>query len=266
MIRNPVRTSACVGIGVGAAALCWVWAAGPSPAQPIDMNQLEQVLRGEGPPEAEYTDEFFLEDLRFSYTGRNRFFSLEPGYRLHLAGESDGEQVELFITVLRETRLISMVVDGRLLRVRARVIEEREFKDGALFEVSRNFYARCTRTNDIFYFGEEVCFFEGDQCVDDAGAWLAGQDGALPGIIMPGSFLLGSRYFQELAPGVALDRAEHVEMGQIFTVPAGVFEDCVVVLETNELEPNSESVKVYCPGVGLVVDDELVLVSYGFGG
>ena len=46
---------------------------------------------------------------------------------------------------------------------------------------------------------------------------------------MPGRFLLGSRYFQELAPGVALDRAEHVKMG--FTVHAAgtTFEDCVEV-------------------------------------
>ena len=32
-------------------------------------------------------------------------------------------------------------------------------------------------------------------------------------MIMPGTFLLGARYFQELADGIALDRAEHMEMG-----------------------------------------------------
>ena len=41
----------------------------------------------------------------------------------------------------------------------------------------------------------------------------AGIDGAKPGIVMPGSFLLGSRYYQEIAPDVAMDRAENIGVG-----------------------------------------------------
>jgi hypothetical protein len=37
----------------------------------------------------------------------------------------------------------------------------------------------------------------------------------------------------------------------------------VEVTETTPLEPDSESVKIYCPEVGLVVDDVFELVSYG---
>ena len=79
---------------------------------------------------------------------------------------------------------------------------------------------------------------------------------------MPGSFLLGSRYFQERAPGVGLDRAEHVAMGLTLTVPAGTFKDCVEVLETASLEPNAMSTKRYCPGIGLVFDDGVELVDF----
>jgi hypothetical protein len=79
---------------------------------------------------------------------------------------------------------------------------------------------------------------------------------------MPGSFLLGSRYFQEQAQEVALDRAEHVAMGLTVTVPAGTFVDCVQVFETTTLEPNSKGTKIYCPGVGLVNDGEVELVDF----
>ena len=135
--------------------------------------------------------------------------------------DDDGELVRLKITVLNQTKKITFKTkEGESLTVYARVVEERESKGGKLVEVSRNFYARCTQTNDVFYFGEDVDIYDEDgvMIVSHDGAWLAGKNGALPGVIMPGRFLLGSRYFQELAPGVALDRAEHVKMG--FTVHA----------------------------------------------
>ena len=83
---------------------------------------------------------------------------------------------------------------------------------------------------------------------------------------MPGTFLLGSRYFQELAPGVALDRAEHVRMGLTVTTPAGTFQECVEVKETTPLEPGAVSTKVYCAELGLVVDNVVRLVEFHIAG
>jgi hypothetical protein len=53
-------------------------------------------------------------------------------------------------------------------------------------------------------------------------------------------------------------------MGLEVTVPAGTFTDCVQVTETTPLEPGSETEKIYCPEVGLVIDDVFELVEYGF--
>jgi hypothetical protein len=64
-----------------------------------------------------------------------------------------------------------------------------------------------------------------------------------------------------MAPGVALDRAEHVETGLEITVPAGTFDDCIEVTETTPLDPNEESTKVYCRDVGLVIDEDLELTA-----
>jgi hypothetical protein len=213
-----------------------------------------------------FTEEFFLAGCTFDSRGGNAFFSLEPGYQLYLAGEDHGELVELYITVLRETRDVTIDVGGRLRTVRTRVIEERESVDGELFEISRNFYARCVETSDVFYFGEDVCFFENGECVGTGGSWLAGAGGAVPGIIMPGRFLLGSRYFQEQAPGVALDQAEHTAMGVALDVPAGHLEGCATVFETSGLEPQAHDEKIYAPGIGLVKDGAIELVRAGFVG
>jgi hypothetical protein len=75
------------------------------------------------------------------------------------------------------------------------------------------------------------------------------------------AFLLGSRYFQEQAPGVALDRSEHTDADLSLELPVGVLEDCVEVTETTPLEPGSQSTKNYCPGFGLAVDGDLELTA-----
>lgn len=260
--RNVARLGAA---GAAIAAM----SAGSTVGGPVNVEQLRRVLEGgvaenviRGEPT--FTEEFFLDECSFRPKGANLFFSLRAGYQLHLAGDDDGEMIDLYITVLDETRVVEFEVSGVPYRVRTRVIEEREYIDGELYEISRNFYARCRETGSVFYFGEDVCFFEDDECVSDSGSWLAGVDGAAPGVIMPGTWLLGARYYQEIAPGVALDRAEHTQMGVTIQTPAGLLENCVVVLEDSPLDAGATSEKVYAPGIGLVKDGPIELVSYGY--
>lgn len=214
-------------------------------------------------PATGFTTDFALEECTFSNEDRNPYFSLEPGDRLVLEGDDDGETVRVRITALNATRTVRVTTPtGVPLRVVTRVIEEREWIDDELVEVSRNYYARCEETSDVVYFGEDVDIYEDGVVVSHDGAWLAGKNGAQPGIIMPGRYLLGARYFQEIAPGVALDRAKHTAMRLDIDTPAGSFENCVEVIETTPLEPGHESRKVYCPGIGLVVDSVAELVDF----
>jgi hypothetical protein len=204
--------------------------------------------------DVQFTDEFFADDCTFRDNGENELFELAPGVRLVLEGEEDGEVIRHVIEVTNETRM----VDG----VRTRVVTETESADGELTEVSRNFFAECRETRSVFYFGEEVDIYEEGQIVSHEGAWLAGENGARAGIIMPGTILAGSRYFQEIAPGVALDRVEHLATGVTVETQAGDFEDCLAVRDTSALDPTAAGdVKIYCPGVGLVKDGPLELVS-----
>ena len=214
----------------------------------------------------EFTDQFPIADCQFKTTGGNPYFILQNNRVLHYDNQQcvdDGECDEfeqLWITVLPQTRMITFELDGEWITVNTRVIEELEMVDFAFAEQSLNFFAECQGTGDVYYFGEEVDV-AGDPT--NPGQWLAGVNGALPGIIFPGgAFLLGARYFQEIAPNdEALDRAEHVEVGEEISVPAGDFENCVKVEETTPLDKKELSEKTYCYGVGLVVDEDLELVS-----
>jgi hypothetical protein len=211
----------------------------------------------------EYTTDFGFSDGHvFLANGGNAYFSLEPGRFHRLEGTNeDGEFVEVEMTVTTKVIKIPFEMDGMSMFANARVIEEREWVDGALDEISLNFYARCPESGGIYYFGEEVRIYEDGQAVSNEGSWRVGTDGARPGLFMPPVFLLGARYYQEQAPGVALDRAEHLESGLVVKTPAGVFEDCVMVLESSDLEEDEETIKVYGKGVGLLVDEYLELVE-----
>ena len=211
-----------------------------------------------------FTDDFPVEECTFTPFGGNELFSLMPGRRTYFdnsacvaAGECE-EREDLVITVTRELKKVWIDDDKERRPIWTRVVIEHEREDGQIREISRNYFAMCVPSRDVYYFGEDVDIYAGGKVVSHAGAWLAGRHGAEPGIIMPDSaFILGQRYYQELAPGVALDRAEHVEADLEIDLQAGNFDDCVEVSETTPLEPGSESTKVYCPGVGLVIDNDL---------
>ncbi len=211
-----------------------------------------------------YTNQFPIESCDFDTKGGNPYLRLNINRQLYLSNSGCGEcvaedgLVELWITVLPQTRVVSFPHAGKMRSVRTRVIEEYETVNGELEEVSRNFVADCTPMHDVYYFGEQVFDGDGNLLPD---SWLAGVDGARPGILVPDrAYLLGSRYFQEFAPN-AKDRVEHTSMGFEVEVPAGTFKRCVEMTETTPLEPESESLKTYCPGVGLVRDDDLELVA-----
>lgn len=214
------------------------------------IMSISSLLAGCGSSEdVEWVSEFTVEKDEFASVGRNLYFILEPDYQLVL--EDGGER--LSITVLSETK----VIDG----VETRVVEERETKDGRLVEVSRNYFAISKRTNDVFYFGEDVDIYENGRVVSHEGAWQAGVDGARFGLVMPGKIVLGAGYQQETAPRVATDRARNISTNETVKTPAGEFKDCLKVEETTPLERGAKEYKRYAPGVGLVQDGSLKLVS-----
>jgi hypothetical protein len=161
------------------------------------------------------------------------------------------------ITVLTETKR----VDG----VETRVVEERETNNGAPVEVSRNYFAISKRTNAVFYFGEDVDMYKDGKVVNHEGSWLAGVNGARFGLMMPGLPLMRARYQQEVAPPVAMDRAEIVSLTESLRTPAGSFTDVVKIEETTPLEPGTKEYKFFARGVGLLQDGSLKLTRYGPG-
>jgi hypothetical protein len=198
--------------------------------------------KNQDPDKRAYTETFLMDEKDLTTVGRNPYFILEPGYQMYY--ESKDKKETLTVTVLEETKKIA--------GIDTRIVEERELVDGKEKEVSRNYFAICKRTNNVYYFGE-----------DAGGAWMHGQKGARFGLLMPGSPLIGARYYQEVAPGDAMDRAEVISLSETYETPAGKFEKVLKTLETTPLEPKEHANKFYAPGVGKIFDAGLLLVRYG---
>lgn len=198
----------------------------------------------------EFTQAFPLAQCTFSVTGRTSHFILEPGHTLVL---EDKKGVHLAITVLNETENVGGVT--------TRVVEERQTEQGALVEVSRNYFAICGENKSVFYFGEAVDNYKDGKIVNHDGSWRHGINGATAGLMMPALPSLGSRYYQEVAPKVAMDRAEITATDTRLKTPHSTLTHVLETRESTPMEPGVSELKAYAPGIGLVRDADLLLVS-----
>jgi hypothetical protein len=229
-------------------ALCLsTWAAGQAGGKtpPQDKKGLEKDLEG-------WTHDFGEDKADLTHTGRNRFFILEPGYYQVL----EKGDVKIVIEVMKETKMI----DG----VETRVVIETETKGGKLKEITKDYFAISKKTSSVYYMGEDVDEYKDGKIVGHPGTWHSGVKGARYGLMMPGTPLIKGKYYQEIAPGIGMDRAEIVSMGETVVTKAGTFKNCLKIEETTPLEPGNKEYKHYAPGVGLIDDNGPLLVEYGF--
>jgi hypothetical protein len=200
-----------------------------------------------------WVQKFPVETKDLATEGENPYFILKPGYQTTFEGEEGAKAGKLIITVLKETL--------NLGGIDTRIVEEREWSGGELVEVSRNYFAISQKTGDVYYFGEDVDMYKKGKVVNHEGSWRHGSKGATFGLMMPGKPVVGMKFYQEQAKGVAMDRAEIVSLTDKLTTHAGAFDRCLKTRETTPLEKLASEYKIYAPGVGLVKDGELELVS-----
>jgi hypothetical protein len=185
----------------------------------------------------------------FSLANTNPFFPIDVGRQLILTGEEEGEAVVLQVTVLDRTRTIAGVT--------TRVVEEREFRDGELAEVTWNYHVRASDGTNCYY-GEDVDIYE-EGGISHEGAWCADQPGRQAGIFMPAEPKPGMKYQNEVAPGVAEDEAKIVGIGPV-TVPFGRFTNTIRIREFDPLSGDKDR-KVHAAGVGIIIDGVLSLTE-----
>jgi hypothetical protein len=178
----------------------------------------------------------------------NPYLPLLPGSRWRLKGRTaDGREVDT-ITVLGRTR--------QVMGVTTTVVRDVVRLEGSLAEKTWDWFAQDLRGN-VWYFGEDTAEYRGGEVVSRAGAWEAGVNGALPGIVMPADPAVNDASRQEFARGEAEDMGWVVQTGVRATVPFGSFDGVIRILEWSPLEPRIVAEKLYAPGVGFLAEEAL---------
>src|SRR6059036_3610925 len=178
----------------------------------------------------------------------NPYFPLPVGRTLVYEGIKDGQTQLDTVTVTDQTK----VIEG----ITARMVSDVSTNDGTLLEKTFDFYAQDKQGN-VWYLGEDTTAYLANGKTDTSGSWQAGVHDAEPGIIMEANPQIPDAYRQEFLVGEAEDTAWVVERGGTVTVPYGKLRNTLTTLEATRIEPGLYDLKVYAPGIGIVLEQAL---------
>jgi hypothetical protein len=185
----------------------------------------------------------------------NPYFPLKPGSIYVYDGVTEKGLEHNVVTVTSDTKVI--------LEVTCVVVRDRVYvgTDRTLEEDTIDWYAQ-DKFGNVWYFGENAVEYGPDGLIVGlGGSWMAGVDGATPGIIMKAIPQIdppqvGGLYRQEFALGVAEDMAQVIGLSQPTTTPIpnppGPFNNCLETKEFSPLEPDVVEHKFYVSGIGNV--------------
>lgn len=229
------------------------YASGVGPVRDEELFLVEYVA-GSGEPAELDLAVCDPAQITFSLTIDNPYFPLPVGRQLVLQGVEDGATIRMELDVLTDTEVVGGIT--------TRVVTETEYEDNVIKELTRNYFAQ-SASGDVCYFGEAVENYENGVLTNTNGTWRA-ENGNQPGIQMPASPQVMTQFYQEVAPGVAEDKSAIGELGLSRTVPAGSYDNVLQALDWNELEGQTladAEEKYYAPGIGLIQDGVLELIS-----
>lgn len=193
-------------------------------------------------------DEFNVDNFSDSTHIDNPYLPLVPGTQLVLSGTAFGVDHQVLFTVSDVTK----VING----VNTVVLFDQDINEGALLEAELAFFAQDDDGN-VWAMGEyPEEFDEDDQSFLGApSTWIAGVDGAQPGVATQAEPEVGTPpYIQGFAPSIEFeDQGQVIAEDQNVCVPAGCFDDVIVVEETNLADPEDGlQFKFHAPGTGVV--------------
>ena len=202
----------------------------------------------------------------FSPKITNKYVTLGKGTKLVYEGKTEDGLERVEITISGKTK--------KIMGVNTLVYRDKVWLDGELVEDTWDYLAQ-HKNGDVWYFGEDVNNYENGKLVDHEGSWLAGKDGAKPGIWVKANPQVGEVYRQEYLKGEAEDMVRVLSIKEKVKVPYGSFTNCLKTYDFTPLDLDSKENKYYCPGVGALVQEtdqatgdkvKLIEVRRGSGG
>jgi hypothetical protein len=200
-----------------------------------------------GQPAKNATDSFDPCNFGNPATGANKFLPLEPGTQSTSEGfVKFGNKRTAHVRATTVTD-VSKEIDG----VRTVVILDQDIIHGQIEEQGLHYVAEDTQGN-VWSLGSYTESDDRGQFVKVSEAWLAGVNGAKPGILMLADPHPGApAYSESTVPGGEVSKSKVVKTGQSQCVPSKCYKDVLVI------EEGGAERKYYAPGVGQIKTEPL---------
>src|ERR1051326_3520784 len=180
----------------------------------------------------------------------NKWLPLRPGTQWVYKGFTQEDKKRVPVRVVQTVTDLTKVING----VRAVVVWDVDYKEGKVQESEIIFLAQ-DKDGNVWLLGELHETYDDAEFVGGR-AWIAGLEGSSAGIMMKADPRPGTpSYSQGYAPPPFnwADRAVVERVGQKVCVPAGCYNDVLVIAESSRKEgPDAQQLKYYAPGVGYV--------------
>jgi hypothetical protein len=174
----------------------------------------------------------------------NKWFPLAVGSKWHYRGLEGHTHMVDKVRVTPKTKKI----EG----VKTTVVHDVVSKHGRPVEITRDFYAQDHRGN-VWYFGEATREVDRHgNTTSTEGSFLAGKNGARPGLFMPGHPKVGMTARQEYLKGHAADHFKVLDLDAHVSVPFVTSHHALRTKEWTPLEPGVIDNKYYVAGIGSV--------------
>lgn len=180
----------------------------------------------------------------FSTKITNKYFTLPVGRKLTYEGKVGNNVETNHIEIETGTKTI-MGVDTIIYR-------DKVYVAGELTEDTKDYLAQ-DRKGNVWYFGEDVNNYDKGILKNHTGSWIAGLDGAKPGIWIKANPISGDSYRQEYYKGKAEDATDVLNVSQTVPTKLATYSGCVKMKDWSFLEANAQEYKYYCPEVGALV-------------
>lgn len=191
-----------------------------------------------------------LSPAMFNNPQPNAYYPLKPGTVSRYEGTEEGRRLFERLKITRRTKMIEGVRTTVVHDVLRRA-------DDTLAEETHDWYA-ADNDGNVWYFGERTATYDRlGHVLSRDGSWQASVDGAVAGMIMPAHPRPTDAFRQELYVGQAEDQAWIVQRHISTSVPYGQLDDVVRSFEWTRLEPGVMSLKLYAPGLGIVVEKDV---------
>lgn len=188
-----------------------------------------------------------IDPREFSTVINNPYFTVTPGQKMIYEAQTKDGTERIEILILSEIK--------EIMGVETLVFWDRVWINDELVEETRDYLAQDAEGN-VWYFGEDVDNYENGVLKDHDGAWIAGVDGAKPGMWMEADPKVGDVYRQEYYEGEAEDMAKVLSVSETVSVRGRQYAGCLKTYDYSPVEPTLKENKYYCKEVGGLVLEE----------